>query len=176
MVLSTVVTTSFTGLDSFDRMRFCFFAGHPSLSLREKETGGKGDISPFHLIAQPYTGIVVLSTVVSTYFLGVDSFDKMRFRFIAGHLSLLLQGTVQGVKGDVLPFDMIAWCQTRIVVLSTVVPISFVGVESLDKTRFRFYCIDIFHFKICLHYLPPPPVIIHEGHYCMTVDLTTIPV
>ena len=45
--------------------------------------------------------------------------------------------------------------------MSTVVPTSFVGVDSLDKTRFRFYCIDIYHFKICLHSLPPPPVITH---------------
>jgi hypothetical protein len=35
---------------------------------------------------------------------------------------------------------------------------SFVGVDSLEKTRFRFYCIDIYHFKICL---PSPPVINH---------------
>ena len=44
------------------------------------------DVLPFHVIAQHKTGIVVVSTVVTTSFTGVDSFDKMRFWFIAGHL------------------------------------------------------------------------------------------
>jgi hypothetical protein len=54
--------------------------------------GGR-NVLPFHLIAQHQTGIVVLSTVVQTSFMGVDSFDKTRFRFIAGSPSLSLQET-----------------------------------------------------------------------------------
>ena len=52
MVLSTVVPTSFVGVDSFDKTRFRIIAVHPPLSLPEIETGGRGDILPFHLIAQ----------------------------------------------------------------------------------------------------------------------------
>jgi hypothetical protein len=52
VVLSTVVPTSFAGVDSFDKTRFRLIARHLPISLRETETGGKGDISPFHLIAQ----------------------------------------------------------------------------------------------------------------------------
>jgi hypothetical protein len=44
--------------------------------------------------------------------------------------------------------------------LSTVVPTSFVGVHSFDKTRFRFHCIDIFNFKICLLLSPS------TSHHC----------
>ncbi len=63
----------------------------------------------FDLIAQRLTGIVVLSTVVPTSFVAVDSLDKMRFRSIARHLRILLQGTdTGGGKGDVLPFALIA--------------------------------------------------------------------
>jgi hypothetical protein len=69
-------------------------------------------------------------------------------------------------------------------VLSTVVPMSLMGVDSLEKMRLRFYCIDIFHFKIYLllspstsghhplsltsfHYLPsskPVSSFINEGN------------
>ena len=70
----------------------------------------RGDVSQFHLIAQCYTGIMVLSTVAITSFAGVDSFDKMRFRFIAGHLPISLPKTKQGERGDVLPFHLIAQC------------------------------------------------------------------
>jgi hypothetical protein len=52
--------------------------------------GEMGDISPFHLIAQRLTVIMVLSTVVPKFFSGIDSFDKTRFRFIAIHLPILL--------------------------------------------------------------------------------------
>jgi hypothetical protein len=38
---------------------------------------------------------------------GVDSFDKTRFRFIAGNLSILLQEIETGGRGDVLPFHLI---------------------------------------------------------------------
>ena len=65
---------------------------------------------PFHLIAQHETGIVVLSTVVPTSFAGVDSFDKTRFKFIAGHSSLSLWQTDLGGRGDILPLDLIAQC------------------------------------------------------------------
>ena len=58
-------------------------------------------------------------------------------------------------------FELIDLHETGIMVLSTVVPTPFVSGDSLDKTRFRFYCIDIYHFKICLHYPPSPPVITH---------------
>ena len=51
---------------------------------------------------------MVLLTVVPTSFTAVDSLDKMRFRFIAGHLQLSLWGTDTGEKSDVLPFDLIA--------------------------------------------------------------------
>jgi hypothetical protein len=50
---------------------------------------------------------MVLSTVVPTSFVGVDSFDKTRFKFIAGHLSILLWEIESGVRGDVLPFHLI---------------------------------------------------------------------
>ena len=45
------------------------------------------DISTFDVIAQNSTGVVFFSTVVPASFAGVDSFDEMRFRFIAGHPS-----------------------------------------------------------------------------------------
>ena len=51
---------------------------------------------------------MVLSTVVPTSLVAVDSLDKMRFRFIAEHIQILLWGTDTGGKGDVLPFDLIA--------------------------------------------------------------------
>jgi hypothetical protein len=86
-----VVPTSIVGVDSFDKMRFRFIAGHPSLSLWETELGGRDEVSPFDLIAQLQTGIIVLSTVVPSSFMGVDSFEKMRSRFIAGHPLLLLR-------------------------------------------------------------------------------------
>ena len=63
---------------------------------------------PFDLIAQRQTGIMVLSTVVPTSFVAVDSLDKTRFRFIPRHLQISLRGTETGGKGDVLPFDLIA--------------------------------------------------------------------
>ena len=49
---------------------------------------------PFDLIAERQTGIVVLSTVVPTSFAAVDSLDKTRFRFIARHPGLFVQGAV----------------------------------------------------------------------------------
>jgi hypothetical protein len=45
--------------------------------------------------------------VVSTSSVAVDFFDKARFRFIAGILSILLWETDTGGKGDVLPFYLI---------------------------------------------------------------------
>ncbi len=42
MVLSTVVPTSFTAVDSLDKMRFRFIAGHLRLSLRKQTQGGEG--------------------------------------------------------------------------------------------------------------------------------------
>ena len=53
---------------------------------------GKHGIS-FDFTALHYRGIVVLSTVVLTSLLAVDSLDKTRFRFIAGHLGISLRGT-----------------------------------------------------------------------------------
>ena len=50
-------------------------------------------------VSQHETGIMVLSTMVPTSFMGVDSFDKMRFRFIAGDPSLLLWETESGGEG-----------------------------------------------------------------------------
>jgi len=108
MVLSTVVPTSFVGVDSVDKMRFRFITGNLSRLLWETETGGWGDISPFHLIAQHLFGIMVLSTGVPTSFMGGDSFDETAFRFIAGRPSLLLWKTESGGNGDVLPFHLIA--------------------------------------------------------------------
>ena len=43
---------------------------------------------------------------------------------------------------------------------------SFVGVDSLEKTRFRFHCIDIFHFKMCL--LLSPSTYGHHPSYNAT--------
>jgi hypothetical protein len=94
------------GVDPFDKTRFRFFAGHLLISFRETETGVRGDILPFHLIAQHQTGIMVLSTVVPTNFVGVDSFDKMRFSIIAGHLPILLRET--GDSGLLL--DIFTFC------------------------------------------------------------------
>jgi hypothetical protein len=90
-----VVPTSFVGVDSLDKTRFRFFAGRPSLLLQETESE-RGDVSPFHLIAPHLTEIVVMSTVVPTSFVDVDSFDKMRFRFFAVRPSLLLRETESG--------------------------------------------------------------------------------
>ncbi len=50
MVLSTVVPTTFAAVDSLDKTRFRFIAGHLQLLLREADTGGKSDVLPFHLI------------------------------------------------------------------------------------------------------------------------------
>ena len=44
----------------------------------------------------------------------------------------------QGERGDVSPLHLIAQHQTGIMILSTVVPTSFAGVDSFDKTRSRF--------------------------------------
>ena len=49
-----------------------------------------------------------------------------------------MQETESRGRGDVVPFDLIAHHYTGIVVLSTVVPTSFVDANSIDKTRFRF--------------------------------------
>jgi hypothetical protein len=70
----------------FDKTRFRLFPGHLPISLWEIETGGRGDVLPFHLIAQ-------------RSFVGVDSFDKTRFRFIAGHLPISLPETETGRDG-----------------------------------------------------------------------------
>jgi hypothetical protein len=45
--------------------------------------------------------------VIPTSFVGVDFFDKTRFRFIAGILSILLWDTETGGKGYALPFHLI---------------------------------------------------------------------
>ena len=78
--------------------------------MKGTETGGKGDDLPFDLIGMQLTGIVVLSTVVPISFVGVDSFDKTRFRFIAGHLPIFLWETESVGRGDVSPFHLIAQC------------------------------------------------------------------
>ena len=54
---------------------------------------GRGEVLPFHLIAQCWSGIVVLSTVLSTSFTGVDSFNNTRFRFL-----LESSNTVVGIR------------------------------------------------------------------------------
>jgi hypothetical protein len=76
MVLSTVVPTSFTGVDSFDKTRCRIIAGCPSLSLWETITGGRGYVLPFDLIAQHQTEIVVMSSVVPISLASLDSFDQ----------------------------------------------------------------------------------------------------
>ena len=47
-----IIPTSFAGVDSFHKTRFRFIAGHLPILLQETETGGGGDILPFHLIVQ----------------------------------------------------------------------------------------------------------------------------
>jgi hypothetical protein len=95
-----VVPRSFTGVDSFDKARFRFIAGHPSLSLQETElSGGRDYLLPCDLIAERYAGSMVWSTVIPRSFTGIDSFDKIRFRFIAGHLPILVLKTETGGKG-----------------------------------------------------------------------------
>ena len=49
---------------------------------------------------------MVLSTVVPISLVAIDSFDKTRFRFIAGGCSLSLQETELG-GGNGLPFHLI---------------------------------------------------------------------
>ena len=70
--------------------------------------------------------------------MGVDSFDKTRFRLIDGHPSLLFHETESGGRDDVLSFDLIAQYDTGMTVFSTVIPTSFPGVDSIDKAIFRF--------------------------------------
>ena len=48
--MSTVVPTSFTGVDSFDKTRFMYIAGNLSILLRETESVGRRDVLQFHLI------------------------------------------------------------------------------------------------------------------------------
>ena len=88
--MSTVIPTPFAAVDSFDKTRFRFIMGHLRISLRGTYTGGEGVVLPFDLIAHRKTGIVVLSIVVPTYFVAVDSLDKMRFRLIVRHLQISL--------------------------------------------------------------------------------------
>jgi hypothetical protein len=47
-----VVPTSFAGVDSFDKTRFGFIAGHPLLLLWETELGGRDYVLTLDLIAQ----------------------------------------------------------------------------------------------------------------------------
>ena len=54
------------------------------------------------LIGMWYTGIVVLSSVVPTSFVGVDSFDKTRFSFLQDIL-IIAGNRMRGWRGDVLP-------------------------------------------------------------------------
>ena len=84
--MSTMVPTFFAAVDYLDKMRFRFPVGHLRILLKGTDTGGKGDVLPFDLIAHHKTGIAVLLTVVPTSFAAVDSLDKTRFRFILGHL------------------------------------------------------------------------------------------
>jgi hypothetical protein len=108
--LSTVVPTSFVAVDSLDKTRFRFIAGHRvDYRFGEQTQEGKSDVLPFDLFAQHLTGIVVLSTVVPTSFAAVDSLDKTRFRFIAGHrVDYRCGEQTQEGKSDVLPFDLFA--------------------------------------------------------------------
>jgi hypothetical protein len=53
---------------------------------------------------------VVLLTVVPTSFVGVDSFVKMRFRFIAVICSIFLWEAETGGKGGAVSFDHISYC------------------------------------------------------------------
>jgi hypothetical protein len=74
-----VVTASFAGVDSFDKTRFMFIVGHLPTFSWETNKRGRSDVSPFHLIAHHYTGIMVVSTVVTSSFVGGDSFENTRF-------------------------------------------------------------------------------------------------
>ena len=49
----------------------------------ERESGGRNDVLTLDVITHHETGIVVVSNVVPTYFVGVESFDKTRFKVIA---------------------------------------------------------------------------------------------
>ena len=148
MVLSTVVPTSFAGVDFLTKQDSGLLLGIFQYCCQKEKQRETPDILPFlFLIAQNITGIVVLSTVVTTFFAGVDSFDKMRFRFIVRNISISLPEKETGGRGDVLPFHLIAQHKTEVMVLSTVVPTSFVGVDSVDKMRFRFIS---GHFPILL--------------------------
>jgi hypothetical protein len=63
-------------------------------------------------------------------------------------------------QGAILTFDFIALCQTGIVVMSTVIPISFFGVLTLLMNRDSVILPAIYYFKnlVDSSYLPPTPV------------------
>ncbi len=52
MVFSTVVPTYFTAVHSLDKTRFRFIAGHLPILFLDSYQGERGDVWPFHLIAQ----------------------------------------------------------------------------------------------------------------------------
>ena len=156
------------------------------------------------------TGIVVLSTVVPTSCVGVDSFDKTRYccsphshkkcssHFVSRlcsfpiylsclhsvpplplsshHLTCFVAWCVMIGLSEVWHESVLMWliwvnklaswsCQLWYQhpswVLTLTTKQDTVGVDSLYKSRFRCYCIDIYHFRISLHYLLPPLVITH---------------
>jgi hypothetical protein len=76
--------------------------------------------------------------VVPISFVGVDSFDKTRFRFIVRHLPISFPERETGGEGCCLTISFDCSALNWDVVLLTVVPTSFAGVDSFHKTRFRF--------------------------------------
>ena len=89
-----MVPTSFVDVDSFGKTSFRFIAVCPSLSLQEIELGGRDDISPCDLIAQH--GIAVLSTVVRTSFVGVDSIDNEIQVYCYTSFIIVVGGRIRG--------------------------------------------------------------------------------
>jgi hypothetical protein len=97
--LSTVVPTSLAAVDSLDKIRFMFLVGHLWLSLQGTDTAGEGwrlaicfDCS----VSNWYRGLVDCGTNSLQL---LTLWKKTRFRFILGHLGLLLQGTDTWAEG-----------------------------------------------------------------------------
>ena len=172
--MSTVVPTPFMGIDSLDKTRFRFYcidifhfkirlllplstSSHHPLSLISFSPISCRMFFPILHTSSHSTSETLLCVLGC---LGLICWSYFCLYIL---LSVIWPGLRK--KGTTSWFELIGLHWTGIVVLSTVVPMSLVGVDSLNKTRFRFYCIDIYHFKIVSSYLPLPPV---NNHFLLS--------
>ena len=105
--MSTVVPSSFVGVDSYDKMRFGFTAGSPSLLLWETELGGGGDVLPFDFCSALNwdCGLVNCGpNILRGYLL----FFQHEIQVYCLRAFVIGVGTEIGGKGYVFPFDLIA--------------------------------------------------------------------